>query len=73
MRPIERIAVIGAKGRLGAPVVAELAKTFRVRAIVRSVERARKMLLSNIEMIQGSSRERQETDLQSCAAADRSG
>lgn len=73
MRPIEKIAVIRATGRLGEPVVAELAKSVQIRAIVRSPEKARKMLPSNVEIIQGSSKERQETDLQSCAAADRSG
>ena len=69
MRPIEKIAVIGTTGQLGAPVVAELAKSVQIR----SPEKARKMLPSNVEIIQGSSKERQETDLQSCAAADRSG
>ena len=53
MRPIERITVIGATGRLGAPVVAELAKTFGVRAIVRSPEKAKRMLPSSVEIVEG--------------------
>lgn len=52
MRAIKRIAVIGATGRLGAPVAAELAKTFQVRAIVRSPAKARKMLPTNVEIVQ---------------------
>lgn len=57
MRPITRIAVIGATGRLGAPVAAELAKTFQVRAIVRSIEKARPMLPPTIEIAQGDLRD----------------
>lgn len=53
MKPIKKIAVIGATGRLGVPVVTELAKTFQVRAIVRSPEKARKVLPSNVEIVQG--------------------
>lgn len=53
LRPITKIAVIGATGRLGAPVAAELAKIFEVRAIVRSTDKAKSMLPSNIEIIQG--------------------
>lgn len=53
MRPIRKIAVIGATGRLGAPVTAELAKNFEVQAIVRSPEKARKMLPTNIRIIEG--------------------
>ncbi|SCV04008.1 LAME_0H15016g1_1 [Lachancea meyersii CBS 8951] len=50
---ISKIVVIGATGRLGSPVAAELAKNFKVRAMVRSLEKARKMLPSNIEIVQG--------------------
>lgn len=57
MRPIRRIAVVGATGRLGAPVAVELAKTFQVRAIVRSVEKAKTMLPANVEIVQGDLRE----------------
>lgn len=53
MRQIETIAVIGATGRLGAPVAAELAKTFRVRAIVRSPVKARAMLPPGVEIVPG--------------------
>lgn len=57
MRPIEKIAVIGATGRLGAPVAAELAKTFQVRAIVRSPDKAGTMLPANVEIVQGDLRD----------------
>ncbi|WP_263384603.1 SDR family oxidoreductase [Granulicella arctica] len=53
MKSIKKIAVIGATGRLGAPVVVELAKNFQVRAIVRSREKAKTMLPSNVEIVQG--------------------
>lgn len=53
MRSIKRIAVIGATGRLGAPVAAELAKTFRVRAIVRSPDKAIEMLPTDVEIVRG--------------------
>ena len=57
MRPIKKIAVIGATGRLGAPVAAELAKSFQVRAIVRSPDKAKSMLPSNVEVVQGNLRD----------------
>jgi uncharacterized protein YbjT (DUF2867 family) len=57
MRPIKRIAVLGATGRLGAPVAAELAKTFQVRAIVRSPDKARTMLPPDVEIVQGDLRD----------------
>ncbi|MCX2560178.1 NAD(P)H-binding protein [Acetobacter farinalis] len=53
MRPIRKIGIFGATGRLGAPVATELAKTFAVRAIVRSPETARQMLPASIEIVQG--------------------
>lgn len=53
MTSIRKIAVIGATGRLGAPVVVELEKTFQVRAIVRSPDKARSMLPPNVEIIRG--------------------
>ncbi|WP_116136034.1 SDR family oxidoreductase [Trinickia diaoshuihuensis] len=57
MRQIRKIAVVGATGRLGAPVVAELAKTFQVRAIVRSPETARAKLPPNVEIVRGDLRD----------------
>nr|WKF60763.1 NAD(P)H azoreductase [Paraburkholderia busanensis] len=57
MREIKKIAVVGATGRLGAPVVAELAKTFQVRAIVRSPAKAKAKLPSNVEIVQGDLRD----------------
>ncbi|SCU78316.1 LAMI_0A04214g1_1 [Lachancea mirantina] len=48
---IQKIAVIGATGRLGAPVTAELSKNFDVRALVRSPEKAKKMLPDNVEIV----------------------
>jgi uncharacterized protein YbjT (DUF2867 family) len=52
MPPVQTIAVVGATGRLGAPVARELAKTFQVRALVRSPEKARTMLPANVEVVQ---------------------
>lgn len=57
MTTIKKIAVIGATGRLGAPVTAELAKSFQVRAIVRSPEKAQAMLPPHIEIVQGNLRD----------------
>jgi uncharacterized protein YbjT (DUF2867 family) len=57
MRPIRKIVVIGATGRLGVPVVTELAKDFQVRAIVRSPEKARAALPSNVEIVRGDLRD----------------
>ncbi len=57
MRTIKKIAVIGATGRLGTPVALELAKTFQVRAIVRSPEKAREKLPSTIEIVRGDLRD----------------
>ncbi|WP_213879007.1 NAD(P)H-binding protein [Pseudomonas sp. dw_358] len=57
MTPIKKIAVIGATGRLGAPVTAELAKRFQVRAIVRSPDKAKAMLPPQIEIAQGNLRD----------------
>jgi uncharacterized protein YbjT (DUF2867 family) len=57
VRPIRKIVVIGATGRLGVPVVAELAKAFQIRAIVRSPEKARAVLPSNVEIVQGDLRD----------------
>ena len=57
MQSIKQIAVIGATGRLGAPVTAELAKTFRVRAIVRSPDKARNMLPASVEVVQADLRD----------------
>ena len=57
MPPIRTIAVIGATGRLGAPVATELAKTFQVRALVRSPEKARAMLPANVEIVRADLRD----------------
>lgn len=57
MPPIRTIAVIGATGRLGAPVARELAKTFQVRALVRSPDKARTMLPAGVEVVQADLRE----------------
>ena len=57
MPPIQIIAVVGATGRLGAPVARELAKTFQVRALVRSPEKARTMLPSNVEVVEADLRD----------------
>ncbi|ASL49031.1 NAD(P)H azoreductase (plasmid) [Burkholderia sp. AD24] len=57
MREIKKIAVVGATGRLGAPVVEELAKSFQVRAIVRSPDKAKTKLPPNVEIVQGDLRD----------------
>lgn len=57
MRPIKTIGIIGATGRLGAPVTIELAKSFQVRAIVRSPEKARSMLPGDVEIVQADLRD----------------
>ena len=51
MRPIRKIAVIGATGRLGAPVAIKLAKTFEVRALARSPAKAKAMLPAGVEIV----------------------
>ena len=57
MRSITKIAVVGATGRLGAPVAAEIAKTFQVRAIVRSPDKARTMLPAGFEIVEADLRD----------------
>ena len=57
MPSITKIAVIGATGRLGVPVAAELAKTFQVRAIVRSPDKARTMLPAGVEIVKADLRD----------------
>ncbi len=57
MPPIKTIAVIGATGRLGAPVATELAKTFQVRAIVRSPDKAKAMLPAGVEVVKADLRD----------------
>jgi uncharacterized protein YbjT (DUF2867 family) len=50
----KRILVIGATGMLGRPVAAQLqAEGFTVRALARSPERARSLLPTGIEIVQG--------------------
>jgi len=57
MLPIRTIAVVGATGRLGAPVARELAKSFQVRALVRSPDKARTMLPAGVEIVQADLRD----------------
>ncbi len=57
MRPIRKIAIIGATGRLGAPVAIELAKTFQVRALVRSLAKANAMLSADVEIVKADLRD----------------
>ncbi len=57
MHSIETIAVLGATGRLGAPVATELAKTFAVRALVRSPEKAKAMLPAGVEIVKADLRD----------------
>ena len=57
MLPIAKIAVVGATGRLGAPVVTELAKNFQVRAIVRSPDKAKSMLPAGVEIVKADLRD----------------
>jgi len=57
MKPIRKIAVIGATGRLGAPVTTELSRHFEVRAIVRSPDKARRMLPDTVEIVQADLRD----------------
>ncbi|MFT8646361.1 SDR family oxidoreductase [Gluconacetobacter sp.] len=57
MKPIRTIAVIGATGRLGAPVATELARHFEVRAVVRSPDKARRMLPDTVEIVRADLRD----------------
>lgn len=57
MPPIETIAIIGATGRLGAPVARELAKSFKVRALARSPKKAHAMLPPNVEVVRADLRD----------------
>ena len=57
MPTITKIAVVGATGRLGAPVATELAKTFQVRAIVRSPDKAKAMLPAGVEVVKADLRD----------------
>ena len=59
MTPIKTILVVGATGRLGAPVAAELAKNFHVRALVRTLDKAKAMLPTNVEIVKGDLQERE--------------
>jgi uncharacterized protein YbjT (DUF2867 family) len=47
------VAVIGATGKLAIPVVKELVKSFQVRAIARSPDKARAVLPASVEIVQG--------------------
>jgi uncharacterized protein YbjT (DUF2867 family) len=58
MNKINSIAVIGATGMLGKPVTEELAKAgFTIRTIARSVDKARQILPSEIEVVEGNVKE----------------
>ena len=57
MPSITKIAVVGATGRLGAPVATELAKAFQVRAIVRSPDKAKAMLPAGVEIVKSDLRD----------------
>ena len=57
MPSIMKVAVVGATGRLGAPVATELAKAFQVRAIVRAPDKARAMLPEGVEIVQADLRD----------------
>jgi uncharacterized protein YbjT (DUF2867 family) len=57
MPAIKKIAVVGATGRLGAPVATELARHFEVRALVRSPDKARAMLPAAIEIVKADLRD----------------
>ena len=57
MPPVQTIAVVGATGHLGAPVARELSKTFHVRALVRSPDKAKAMLPANVEVVQADLRD----------------
>lgn len=57
MPTIRTIAVVGATGRLGAPVARELAKSFQVRALVRSPDKAKAMLPANVEIVRADLRD----------------
>jgi uncharacterized protein YbjT (DUF2867 family) len=57
MTTIRKIAIVGATGRLGLPVVRELAKNFAVRAIVRSTEKAAQILPPGVEIVKGDLRD----------------
>jgi len=50
---LKKIAVIGATGMLGIPVVAELVKAgFEVTALVRNLERAKRVLPAQTNLVQ---------------------
>ncbi|MFA5900714.1 MAG: NAD(P)H-binding protein [Hyphomicrobium sp.] len=58
MRPIKRIAMIGATGMLGQPVAAALVKAgFEVTALARDVERARRLLPPGVEVVEADLRD----------------
>lgn len=51
---IKKIAFIGATGKLAVPVLKLLAqKGFTIRAIVRDIEKAKRLLPSNVELVEG--------------------
>lgn len=51
---MKKIAVIGATGMLGKPVVEQLVKAgFTVSALVRNIEAAQKVLPDSVELVQG--------------------
>jgi uncharacterized protein YbjT (DUF2867 family) len=54
---ISTISVIGATGKLAIPVIKELVKSFQVRAIARSPDKARALLPASVEIVQGDLRD----------------
>jgi uncharacterized protein YbjT (DUF2867 family) len=51
---IQSIAIIGGTGKLGVPVVQLLAENgFKIRAIVRDIDKAKRLLTQNIEIVLG--------------------
>jgi uncharacterized protein YbjT (DUF2867 family) len=59
MSEIKNITVVGATGRLAIPVVSELSKHYNVRAIVRNIEKATKLLPSAVEIVVGDLKNRE--------------
>jgi len=57
MTEIEKIAVTGATVKLAVPVVDALTRHFKVWAIARNSEKARKLLPGNIEIVTGDLRD----------------
>lgn len=60
MSQIKSIAVVGATGMLGMPVAEELFRAgYRVRAIVRNLDKARTRLPEGVEVVEGNLRDKE--------------